>query len=150
MQRIANPRRRRCFGSPTKTCYVAQMAWSARSQEGFALGATIAGDRAAELATAGLAADAAAELCGVARALAQLPRAERRARVTQLLQRAPLSAVEASASAPPRALSLLAPQATAALARAFQAGAPLPRPGFVAAPSLLALLRSLAEQRPRP
>ncbi len=126
------------------------MAWSARSQEGLALAATLAGDRGAALATPGLAADAAAELCSVALALAQLPRAERRARVTQLLQRALLSGVLPPPLPPPRALSLLAPQATALLARAWQARAPLPRPGFVAAPSLLALLRRLAEQQARP
>jgi hypothetical protein len=123
------------------------VSWSERCCEGFALAATIAGDRGAVLADAGVCAAARQELSVLARALGELPKAERRARVRRLTQRAPLA--DHQAGRPARALGLLASQAPAEQARAWLSAAALPRPGFVAAPALLALLQRIATTESR-
>jgi hypothetical protein len=68
--------------------YAERAMFSEPVQAGFALAATIARDRGAELARPGVAAAALPGLCALARELEQLSRVERRERIRRLAPRA--------------------------------------------------------------
>lgn len=107
-------------------------------QAGFALAATIARDRGAELARAGVAART-QPLCALARELEQLSRAERRARIRELARtEGKLAARQGRRS--PRALALIT-------SRAWTAAPSLSsRAGFVPDAALLQLLSRIARR----
>ena len=118
------------------------MSFSEQLRSGFALAATIAKDSGADKARGGLAPSCAGALSSMARELATLPKAQRRARVRALMSPTTLPA---PTPAPLRALALL--QHRVALSDDAQEqlrNAPLPRPGFTPDPRLLALLQRIA------
>ena len=125
------------------------MSFSERFCSGFALAATIAGDPGAELARAGLCEESREPACKQARELLSLSKAERRARVSALLQPQP-AAWPSEARPPLRAYALLARSGPAANLPAFVHAAPLPRAGFSPEPGLLLLLRRIAFQQGQP
>jgi hypothetical protein len=116
------------------------MAVSERFCAGFALAATVSGDRDAELAAGGLSADIAPPLLDTVRALSALSKKERRDRVRAVLAPEPL-AWPAQPAAPLRAYMLLAQGASAQTLPGWLHAAPLPRPGYTAPPELSSLLR---------
>ncbi|MFI5309064.1 MAG: hypothetical protein ACHQ53_17040 [Polyangiales bacterium] len=118
------------------------MEWSEPACQGFALAASAHGDRGAAKAEAGLARDVAPQVLAAARRNRNADRSERRAWLREVLEPPPAQSLEA-AGAPPRALGLLAASVDRATGRRWLASSPLPRPGFVADPRLLALLRKL-------
>ncbi len=61
------------------------MRWSEAACDGFALAATLAGDRGAELGLSGLHPEARATLGALAVQLAALPKAARHARIAQII-----------------------------------------------------------------
>ena len=123
---------------------IQRMQSSERFCAGFALAATIAGDRDAQLASPGLCADIAPPLLTTVRALSALSKKERRDRVRALLQpRRVVWPSEAPAPAMLRAYALLG-RGEAQTAPAWVREAPLPRPGFQPTPELLAALRNSA------
>jgi hypothetical protein len=119
--------------------------WSDLECQGFALAASAHGDRGAAKAEAGLARDVAAQVLAAARRNLDADRSERRAWLRELLE-APSAQLLETAGAPPRALGLLATSVDRATGRRWLASSPLPRPGFVADPRLLALLRKLGSR----
>ena len=112
---------------------------------GFALAATIAGDRAAELASGGLHEELAPPLFETVRALAMLSKKERRDRVRAYLQ--PKQLIwPAAPTWPERGYALIARGDSSP---AWLRAAPLPRPGYQPPADLLALLRRvLRSSRP--
>jgi hypothetical protein len=123
------------------------MSTSERFCAGFALAATIAGDRGGELASTGLHAELAPPLLETVRALGALSKTERRDRVRAYLQPKPLHWPPAPAW-PERAYALLA-RGDGSPSWVYEA--PLPRPGYQPPADLLALLRRvLRSPRPRP
>ena len=123
------------------------MSFSEQFCSGFALAATIAKDSGADKARAGLAPNSAAELTSMARELATLPKAQRRARVRALMSPTTLPAPTLAPQPPLRALALL--QHRVALSDEVQeqlrsARVSLPRPGFTPDPRLLSLLQRIA------
>lgn len=124
------------------------MSFSEHLRSGFALAATIAKDSGADKARAGLAPSSLEELISMARELATLPKAQRRARVRALMSPTTLPAPTRAPRGPQpplRALALL--QHRVALSDDAQEqlrSAPLPRPGFTPDPRLLALLQRVA------
>lgn len=123
------------------------MQISERFCAGFALAATIAGDRAAELASPGLHAEIAPALLETVRALGALSKKDRRDRVRAYLQPQPLS-WPASPTFPERAYALLAQGEIAQTLPGWVRTAPLPRAGYKPPPDLLALLRRGLQSRP--
>lgn len=121
---------------------------SERFCAGFALAATVAGDRNAELASPGLHADIAQPLIDTVRALGALSKKERRDRVRAFLQPQPLT-WSAEPAAPLRAYRLLAQGESAQTLPSWVRTAPLPRPGYTPSPELLALLRRSARGTPK-
>jgi hypothetical protein len=119
------------------------MSITERFCAGFALAATIARDRDAELASRRLHASIAEPLLETVRALGALSKKERRDRVRVYLQAQPLVWPSAPAE-PRRAYRLLAQGDSPELQPEWVRSAPLPRPGFKPAPELLALLRRSA------
>ncbi|HTU58614.1 MAG TPA: hypothetical protein VMF89_09270 [Polyangiales bacterium] len=113
------------------------MSTSERFCAGFALAATIAGDRGAELASAGLHAELAPPLLETVRALGALSKKDRRDRVRAYLQPKPLS-WPAAPTSPERAYALVA-RGDGSPGWVYEA--PLPRPGYQPPADLLALLR---------
>ncbi|HET8938208.1 MAG TPA: hypothetical protein VFN67_32415 [Polyangiales bacterium] len=124
------------------------MLISERFCAGFALAATVAGDRTAELASRGLHEEIAQPLLDTVRALGALSKKERRDRVRSFLAPQPL-AWPAEPSAPLRAYVLLARGESAQRLPDWVRSAPLPRPGFTASPELSALLRRAARSSQR-
>lgn len=123
------------------------MPISERFCAGFALAATIAGDRGAELASAGLHAELAPPLLDTVRALGALSKAERRDRVRAYLQPRQLTWPKV-ATWPERAYVLLAQGANAQTRPDWLRSAALPRPGYQPPADLLALLRRALRSRP--
>jgi hypothetical protein len=116
------------------------MSFSDHLRSGFALAATIAKDAGADKARAGLAASCVEALTAMARELAKLPKAERRARVRALMSPSALPApTRTSAASEPalRALALLQqlPAGSAAVQQ---------RSGFTPDPRLIRLLQRIA------
>ena len=120
------------------------MLISERFCAGFALAATIAGDRGAELASAGLHPEIAAPLLDTVRALGALSRQERRDRVRAYLQPRPLN-LPAEPTWPERAYVLLGLRARTR--PDWLLTGPLPRAGYQPPVDLLALLRRAARSR---
>jgi hypothetical protein len=121
------------------------MSISERFCAGFALAATIAGDRGAELASRGLHHEIAEPLLDTVRALGALSKKERRDRVRAFLQPR-LPTWPALPAAPVRAYRLVAQAESGQAPPAWvhEAPLPLPRPGYKPPPELLALLRRCA------
>jgi hypothetical protein len=122
------------------------MPISERFCAGFALAATIAGDRGAELASAGLHGELAPALLDTVRALGALGKKERRDRVRAYLQPRQLIWPKA-ATWPERAYVLLAQGASAQTRPDWLRTGPLPRPGYQPPADLLALLRRALRSR---
>ena len=126
------------------------MLISERFCAGFALAATIAGDRDAELASGGLCADIAPPLLTTVRALSALSKKERRDRVRALLQpqrpawpsEPPPAHGQAHGHAPLRAYALIAQGESPQTLPGWVRAAPLPRPGYQPPAELLAVLRN--------
>lgn len=118
------------------------MPFSERFCAGFALAATVAGDRNAELASGGLSADIAPPLLDTMRALSALSKKERRDRVRAFLMPQALR-LPAQPEEPLRAYTLLAQGTGAQALPAWLRAAPLPRAGYTAPPELVALLRRM-------
>jgi hypothetical protein len=119
------------------------MLLSERFCAGFALAATIAGDRKAELASEGLCADIAPPLLATVQALSALSKKERRDRVRALLQpRRPHWPSEPAG--PLRAYGLITQGESTQTLPGWVRSAPLPRPGYQTPPELLAALRKSA------
>jgi hypothetical protein len=118
------------------------MSFSEDVRSGFALAATIAKDAGADKARPGLAASSVDALTEMARELASLPKAERRARVRALMAPTtlPVSVLTSAAKnhLPLRALALLQQPLPAGQ------GEPLPRPGYTPDARLRALLQRIA------
>ena len=120
------------------------MLISERFCAGFALAATIAGDREAELASGGLCADIAPPLLTTVRALSALSKKDRRDRVRALLQPQRPS----WPSEPPvgrvllRAYALMTRGESTQTLPGWVRSAPLPRPGYQPPPELLSALRN--------
>jgi hypothetical protein len=102
------------------------MEWAEESRAGFALAATLAHDRGALLARAGLCTEAQNALCALPALLASMPRDARRAHVAELAR-----SVARAAADEGRLPALLDPARM--------------RPGFVPERSLIALLRRLEQ-----
>lgn len=114
---------------------------------GFALAATIAADRDAELARSGLHSELARPLLETVHALAGLSRRERRERVRAYLRPRPLP-WPAEPAAPGRAYALIA-RGDSSPDWVHQT--PLPRPGYEPPADLIALLRrTLRSRSPSP
>ena len=125
-------------------------AWSAARQQGFALAASAHDDRGAERALAGLVPDVAEQATARARELAGQDRAARRRWLRDALGSGRPALGPQPADRPARALGLLAGEVTRELGRSWLAASPPPRPGFVPAPRLLALLRALCARTGEP
>lgn len=121
------------------------MLISERFCAGFALAATVAGDRTAELASRGLHPDIAPPLLDTLHALGALGKKERRDRVRSFLAPQPI-VWPAEPAAPLRAYMLLVRGENAP---GWVRNAPLPRPGFTASPELTSLLRRAARSAQR-
>ena len=120
------------------------MSPSERVRAGFALAATIAKDPGAEAACAGMSDALLPALTDTARELQTLSKAERRARI-RALTTPEIDAFAFRASGHPRALALLAHSRNSApTAREWLRELPLPRPGYAAEPSLVAVLSRVA------
>jgi hypothetical protein len=143
--RIVGAQRAGCTQRTRVVCESA-MPLSERFCAGFALAATIAGDRGAELASTGLHAEIAEPLLDTVRALGALSKKERRDRVRAFLQLQPLS-WPSGPTAPLRAYVLLAQGESSQTLPGWLRSAPLPRPGYKPPPELLALLRRSAHSR---
>jgi len=120
-------------------------AWAEAAAEGFAIAAIVHGDPGAARAEAGLTPAARPSATQVARQLATLPPAERRAFLRSRLARPPLD-LEALANAPARVRAALAFEVERDLGRRWL-GEAMPRAGYAADPSLIGLLRALASVR---
>ena len=119
------------------------MDWPKRAREGFALAATLAQDRGAERAMAGLSRQAVTSLGSLATKLSTSGRQERRQEVRALaMGHAPT--VPDDLEAAPRALALLAIGVAPELGRRWLTRAPAPRPGFRPQSGLTALLKRIA------
>jgi len=119
------------------------MPISERFCAGFALAATVAGDRAAELASPGLHAELAPPLLETVGALGALSKKERRDRVRAYLQPRPL-VYPATPAWPARGYALIARGDSSP---AWVRDAPLPRPGYQPPADLIALLRRTLRSR---
>jgi hypothetical protein len=124
------------------------MSISERFCAGFALAATVAGDRTAELAQRGLHPDIAPPLLDTVQALGALSKKERRDRVRSFLAPQPLT-WPAEPAAPLRAYMLLAQGENTQALPSWVRSAPLPRPGYSAPPELTVLLRRAARNSQR-
>lgn len=136
-----------CAGITRMVCE-SDMLISERFCAGFALAATVAGDRTAELASRGLHPDIAPPLLDTVRALGALGKKERRDRVRSFLAPRPL-VWPAQPAAPLRAYMLLARGESAQPLPGWVLSAPLPRPGFSVSPELSSLLRRAARSSQR-
>lgn len=110
-----------------------------RASQGFLLAATVARDRGAIRAEAGVAPEVCTAWLSAARAFRQLERGGRDQALAGMAVEPPLTAVQL-ATVRPRVACLLATRAETTAARPLLARGPLPRPGYVAEPYLLRLL----------
>ena len=119
------------------------MSFSEHFLAGFALAATVAKDRGAVLARAGLADAAAYAMTATAREWNELGKTARRARVRALAE-PPAHVLPAQPTGSARAFALLARKRKASEVPAWLRSTPLPRPGYTPEPKLNALLARIA------
>ena len=122
---------------------------SERASQGFLLAATVARDRGAIRADAGLSDSTKEAWTAAARDFVRLARAERDRTLASIAAGRPLLHADAAGMSA-RAMCLLAASCDPDLGHTLLEAGPLPRPGYVGEPALLRLLYRCVPDRPDP